>query len=96
MSLLKIEVEKEKPEHISGVSKGGKEYSIWKQKAYAHLPSSKYPVMIELNIEDEAHAYKEGIYTIDPSSFYVGDFNSLSLRFMKLVPLTDVQLKAVG
>ena len=100
--MLKIEVDKnDKLENIKGKSKGtpekpAKEYDIWKQKAYVHLPSSRYPVLIEVNIDDERAAYPAGFYTIDPASFYVGNFNALSIRFMKLIPLTEAQIKQVG
>lgn len=88
---IRIEVTDATIEHRQ-VTKGGKTFDFYTQTAYAFIPDalgkpSKYPQRIEIGHDKDAPGYQPGFYTLDPRSFFVGDFNRLSIGRMKLSPL---------
>jgi hypothetical protein len=88
--MIKIEVKS--GEVMSKTTKTGRPYRV--QQAWAHLVGKDghplaYPVEMEMSYWDAAdQPYPPGIYTLDPSSVYVGEFRRLSLGNLKLRPLT--------
>jgi hypothetical protein len=88
---VRIEVTEANIEHRQ-TTKNGKTYDFFTQTAYVFLPDSlgkpsKYPQRIEIGHDKDSPAYQPGFYTLDPRSFFVGDFNKLSVGRMKLSPL---------
>ncbi|MGA3698036.1 single-stranded DNA-binding protein [Enterobacteriaceae bacterium TYF_5] len=45
-----------------------------------------YPEKFIINLEKDAQPYPSGFYTLDGSSFSVGDFGSLKIKNIKLIP----------
>lgn len=81
---IKIEIKSLKVEEVSGTSKAGKPYRIRKQTGWAHTydasgSQNPYPEKIEFNLQETQPPFALGVYTIAPESFYVGDFNGLSI-----------------
>lgn len=88
---LRIEVKSSKVLEVNGVSKAGKPFHMVKQAAWAYTYDSfgevnPFPERIEMNIADGAQPYPVGNYSLDPRSFFIGDFNSLSIGRLVLVP----------
>lgn len=46
-----------------------------------------YPEKFTINLDKEAAPYPAGFYTLDASSFSVGDFGSLKIKSIKLIPI---------
>jgi hypothetical protein len=81
---IRIEVKSLKVDEVSGTSKAGKPYHIRKQTGWAHTydasgTQNPYPEKIEFNLAENQAPFALGVYTIAPESFYVGDFNALSI-----------------
>lgn len=53
-----------------------------------------YPERIEFSLADGQEPFAIGNYTLSPTSFYVGDFNSLSIGRPILEPMVAVQRAA--
>lgn len=90
--MLKIEVKSPLVTEISGTSKAGKPYFIRKQSAWAHTYDDKgnpnpYPERIELSLNDGQDPFPVGNYTLSDKSFFVGDFNSLTVGRLILDPV---------
>lgn len=78
---MKIEVQTSHVDEFSGVSnRTGKPFTIRKQEAWAHLPGEPYPRAIAIPLGRDQEPYAPGTYALDPRSFYVDKFGSLSLR----------------
>ena len=81
----------------SGTSKkNGSAYTIHEQTAYAHVldengKPGKYPVKCKVPLDDPDKHYRPGFYTVDPRSFYVGDFDSLGVGRLRLVPIAPAK-----
>lgn len=91
MSIL-IEVKSPVVTEINGTSKAGKPYHMRKQTAWAytfdqHGKPQPFPERIEFNLNDQQEPFGAGRYTISPQSFFVGDFNSLSIGRLLLDPV---------
>lgn len=89
--MITIEVEKASFDEKSGTTKNGKPYSIREQECYAHVldrdtgKARKYPVKTRVMLDKDAAPYQPGMYTIDPASVQVGDFDALSFQRIRLV-----------
>lgn len=88
---IKIEVSSTTVEEKSGMGKNGKPYLIREQVGYAfvldeHGNPDKYPVKCRLSLEMDQAAYRPGMYSIDPRSFMVGDYDRLALGRVRLQP----------
>lgn len=69
-----------------------KNFDFYTQPGFAFLMDasgkpSKYPQKIEITHDKDSPPYQPGFYTLDPRSFYVGDYHKLSIGKMKLSPL---------
>lgn len=64
-------------------SKGGNDYTV--QEAYVQIPSSRYPVKMEVFAPKDG-PYAPGEYTLSPESFLVGMYDKLEIKPV-LVPL---------
>lgn len=88
--MIKVEITNKPIETKSGiVSKGpraGQPFSIRSQIAYLHRDGDPYPEKFKVQLDDDTQPYAPGFYTISPNSFYVGDFDRLTVS-PKLVPL---------
>lgn len=83
--MIKIEIDSDQIDERRGTNEKG-DWSIRSQKAYAHLPGNKYPSETSITLDRNQEAYSKGVYTLDPSSIILGNYNSLQLR-PKLKPL---------
>lgn len=95
---LRIEVKSSKVLEVNGVSRAGKPFHMVKQAAWAYTYDSfgevnPFPERIEMNIADGAQPYPVGNYSLDPRSFFIGDFNSLSIGRLVLVPAVTAALR---
>lgn len=67
-------------------TKGGKQLTVFEQKAYAHLKDEPFPKEIRLSLwadrdtGEEPKPYEKGTYTLCPSSFNVGRYADLTCR----------------
>lgn len=98
---IRIEIKSSKVQEINGTSKAGKPYHIVKQAAWAYTFDSfgelnPFPERIEINIADGQQPFPVGMYSIDPRSFFVGDFNSLSIGRLLLTPVSPAQVRAAA
>lgn len=89
---IRIEITEAHIDHRQQTAKNGKVYDFFTQTGYAFIPDAmgkppKYPQRIEIGHDKDSPAYQPGFYTLDPRSFFVGDFNKLSIGRMKLSPL---------
>jgi len=85
--MIKVEVPSTEVFERSGVSsKTGKSYHIREQRAYAHLPSGKYPQEIIISLRDDQAPYAPGLYQLDPMGFYVSRFKSLDYKLKLIKP----------
>lgn len=90
MTIL-IEVKSPVVTEVSGTSKAGKPYHMRKQSAWAYTYDQQgkpqpFPERIEFNLNDGQEPFPVGRYMISPQSFFVGDFNSLSIGRLILDP----------
>lgn len=69
----------------SGTTQDGRAYSIRQQNAYAFL-GGDYPELFTFRLNEDQAPYPAGYYTLDPSSLTVGNYNRLSIGFVKLIP----------
>lgn len=93
---IRIEIKSPHVTENSGTSKAGKPYTIRKQTAWAHVTDQDgkpmdYPARIEIQLEREQPAYAAGNYGVGPASFFVGDYDRLSLGRLVLLPLKAAQ-----
>lgn len=88
--MLKIEINEQDGRlfTVEGISKKtGNPYTMRQQVAYMHN-GGIYPQKISFQLSDKDIPYAFGLYTFDPSSFYVGEFGKPCLvRNPKLIPL---------
>lgn len=89
---LRIEVKSSLVQEISGISKAGKPYHMRKQAGWAYTYDAMgsinpFPERIEFNLADDQQPYAVGNYSLSPLSFYVGDFNQLSIGRAILEPV---------
>ena len=87
---MRIEIKSDKVQEISGIAKlSQKPYLIRKQSGYAYVVDEAgqpqpYPESIDINLDREQPAYPPGVYLVLDSSFYVGDFKSLTIGKLRL------------
>lgn len=97
--MIKIEVNSASFDMKSGTSaRTGKAYSIREQEAWAFLcdrdgKPQPHPQRIKLTLADEQAPYNPGLYQLDPSSIFVGDFSQLNIR-ARLRPLAAASVPA--
>lgn len=96
---LRIEIKSNLVQDISGTSKAGKPYHIRKQAAWAHTYDAQgalnpYPERMEFSLADGQEPFPVGNYTLSPASFYIGDFNLLSIGRPILEPMVAAQRAA--
>lgn len=96
--MLKIEIESQVTEEISGISQKTKnEYRFFKQAAYLFRGDSKYPDRFELSHNDPKDALDVGFYrlSIDPSVVVDNNGNlkmdSRKFKFEKILPKSQGQ-----
>lgn len=90
--MIKIEIASNLVETKSGVSaKSSKPYSIRQQEGWALTYNSQtsqpnpHPQKIVFTLDDNQPPYPVGLYMLDPSSLYVGKFDSLMIGRVKLI-----------
>jgi hypothetical protein len=92
---MKIEIQSSEVKSRSGTSqKTGRPYTIREQQAYAHIPTSAYPVEISINLRGDEQPWSPGMYQLDDASFFVDRFKSLSIGTLTLRPIAAEQKKA--
>jgi hypothetical protein len=69
----------------------GKQFSFREQEAWAFLTDANgkpqpYPQRMLISLGDNQEPYKPGVYHLAPSSLFVGDFGSLQIGRVALVP----------
>lgn len=89
---LKVTVESEFVEERKG-NKNGKDWAIATQSVWAHFVDptgvpERFPTKIQLTLDNGQKPYRPGEYIINPSSFYRGDYDRLSIR-PSLVPVKE-------
>jgi hypothetical protein len=90
---IRIEIKSSTVQEINGVGKkSNKPYSMRKQVGWAYTMDNTgapnpFPEKIEFTLADGQEPFQPGNYTIDPSSFFVGDFNSLAIGRLVLKPV---------
>ena len=90
--MIKIEISNASFDEKRGVSaRTGKPYSIREQEAWAYLTDrdgkpQPHPQKIKVTLADNESPYNPGLYQLDPSSIFVGDFAQLNIR-ARLRPL---------
>lgn len=93
--MIKIEITTPSFEEKRGTSaRTGKPYSIREQEAWAFLCDREgkpqpHPQRIKVTLDDQQAPYNPGLYQLDPSSIFVGDFAQLNIR-ARLRPLQQV------
>jgi hypothetical protein len=90
--MIRIEVDSTVTTSRSGRTPKGKDWTMVEQRAYAHVlgedgKPAKYPVGFKLTLDKDQPAYPVGMYSLDPRSVVVGDFDALGLDRVKLVPV---------
>lgn len=85
--MIKVEIKPSQAQYTtrSGVSRQGKPYSLNEQLCYVDL-GNEYPVLVKITLDDGQPAYAPGLYTVHLSSFKVGQFGSLMIDRLRLVP----------
>ena len=92
--MIKIEVKTQETSTFSGTSqRTGKDYSITKQPAWAHLGNDPYPTKIELTIKSDSQPYETGFYKVSPDSIVVNNYNQLAFGELVLIPLASATSK---
>jgi hypothetical protein len=89
--MIKIEItpDQAKVNTRSGVSKAtGQPFTINEQEAYIYL-GSRYPQRFTFNLDSGVPAYSAGIYELDASSLFVGDFSKLRIGKLVLKPFNE-------
>ena len=66
--------------------KTGEEVTFHELEAWARLVEEGYPERVKLSMHD-GNPVRPGMYTIKPSSFYVGQYNKLQIGRVELSPL---------
>jgi len=85
--MIKVEIKPSQAQFNtrSGVSRQGKPYSLNEQLCYVDL-GNEYPVLVKITLDEGQPAYAPGLYTVHLSSFKVGQFGSLMIDRLRLVP----------
>lgn len=97
--MIKIEISTAQFDEKRGTSaRTGKPYAIREQEAWAYLTDrdgkpQPHPQRIKVTLSDGEAPYNPGVYTLDPSSIFVGDFSQLNIR-ARLRPLVQSAAKA--
>lgn len=89
--MIKVEItpEQAKVNTRSGVSKAtGQPFTINEQEAYIYL-GSIYPQLFKFNLDNGVPPYPAGVYQLDASSLFVGDFSKLRIGKMVLKPFIE-------
>lgn len=76
--MLKIEVIGFENREVTS-KKTGEIMRFQEVKAYVH-GADKYPFAIKFDVAKNGNPPAPGMYELDPSSFYAGDFGKLSVR----------------
>lgn len=90
--MIKIEVVGAESREVVS-KKTGEIMRFQEVKAYAH-GIDKYPVAIKFDVAKGGNPPAPGMYELDPSSFYAGDFGKLSVRGqLVLRPIAPQQVR---
>lgn len=90
---LKIEMTAD-VESRSG-TKDGRNWNSNKQVGYVTLPSLRYPARFLLELDRDQVPYAPGQYEIDDTSFFVGQYDKLTIGRLKLRQSISPVSKAV-
>ncbi|MGM1342324.1 single-stranded DNA-binding protein [Morganella morganii] len=71
------------------VSKSTGEVLTFREQTAYIYNGGVYPEKFTINLDKDASPYPAGFYTLDDSSFSVGDFGSLKIKSVKLIPASD-------
>ncbi|MQL47270.1 V protein [Photorhabdus khanii] len=87
--MIKIEINEAdgKVNNKQVVSKQTGEVLTFREQTAYIYNGGIYPEKFTINLEKEAAPYPAGFYTLDSSSFSVGDFGSLKIKSIKLIPI---------
>lgn len=78
---MRIEIKSTELKNKQGTGKtSGKAYNFFEQKAWAHLPDKPYPIEMTLTVDSGSSAYAQGMYDLNPSSFYVNKYGQLEVK----------------
>lgn len=98
--MLKVEIKDTQVTTRQGTNDQGQNWKVREQQAYVFVYSdngllSAYPDKMTIrltvgnaNLPDQP-PYAAGTYYIDPSCFYIGQYNRLSVGTIKLIPEED-------
>lgn len=94
---LIIDVNSAKTQTKRGTSaKTGKPYEITTQRGFFHsvdaITGETLPLPIDLQLGPNDFPYEPGRYTIEPTSFVVGQFGDLRINRLKLTKLQNLQV----
>lgn len=90
--MLRFEIRSTEVAVKSGVSRRGRPFEIKEQTAFLNHNDESRKVVFAL--ERDAQPYAPGVYTIDPSSFYVDGFGQVQMR-LRLRPVA-AEARKVG
>lgn len=85
-----IEITSRSVDERSG-TKNGKDWKIRTQIGYARIPDrdgneQPYPESIKIDLAKDQPPYEPGLYVVADNSYYVGDFQKLTLGRLVLAP----------
>jgi len=83
--MLKVEIKSTEVLTRSGTS-NGRDWNIREQIGWFHAIDKPYPVEMVLSLEKDQPPYAPGVYTVAPTSFYVGKYNKLQVGRLQLLP----------
>lgn len=71
------------------VSKSTGEVLTFREQVAYIYNGGVYPEKFIVQLDKDASPYSAGFYTLDDSSFTVGDFGSLKIKSIKLIPISN-------
>lgn len=71
------------------ISKSTGELLTFREQVAYIYNGGVYPEKFIVQLDKDASPYAAGFYTLDDSSFTVGDFGSLKIKSIKLIPINN-------
>ncbi|MEX5871156.1 single-stranded DNA-binding protein [Providencia hangzhouensis] len=71
------------------ISKSTGEVLTFREQVAYIYNGGVYPEKFIVQLDKDASPYAAGFYTLDDSSFTVGDFGSLKIKSIKLIPINN-------
>lgn len=91
--MIKVEIHELDGELVirNGVNKTSGEVLTFREQLGYIYNGGIYPEKVTIPVDKDSAPYPVGFYTIDDSSYGVGNFNAIAIKRLKLIPYPSNQ-----